>query len=59
MPPPPRVSGIFTPSESEQLTMLVSLAGGVHSIAFNPVAPSTGCLSGFHLNFYNGGLRRL
>lgn len=40
----------------DPLVPIVSVAGGVHSICFNTVAPGTGCLTGFRLNFYNGGL---
>ena len=40
----------------DPLVALVSLAQGVHSICFNPVAPSTGPLAGFELAFYNDGL---
>ncbi|MDR0965049.1 MAG: cyclic nucleotide-binding protein, partial [Myxococcales bacterium] len=40
----------------DPLIQLVSLARGVHSICFNPVAPSTGSLTGFELAFYNDGL---
>lgn len=40
----------------DPLVPIVSLAKGVHSICFNPVAPSTGSLGGFELAFYNDGL---